>query len=228
MEKLGAVSRKRYLIAAGVLIIVLLIGGTFYLSMQGKLSNLLPGSQNPQDEVRVLTQKVGKLIELPEGETPTVATVSDKTKLSDQIFFQRSENGDKVLIFTNAQKAILYRPSVNKIIEVSTVNLANASPSPQVSPSAEVPINVVIYNGTKISGLAKKEGDSLKNKYPNVEIVSTGNASSDYTKTLIVDLSGKNGDFAKTLASELSGTVGSLPDEEEKPSDTDILIILGE
>lgn len=83
--------------------------------------------QNPdkvaQDEVNKLVAQVGKLIILPEGETPILATVADPEKLKDQVFFTKAKIGDKVLIYTNAKKAILYNPESNKIVEVAPINI---------------------------------------------------------------------------------------------------------
>lgn len=83
--------------------------------------------QNPQEAAKFENQKVidavGKLITLPTDETPSIATVTDAAKLKSQSFFQNAQNGDKVLIYSQAKKAILYRPSTNKIIEVGAINL---------------------------------------------------------------------------------------------------------
>ncbi len=199
------------------LIIVLVVAGPFIFYEKQKTS-VSPSNTSAAD----LSTRVGKLIELP-SETPKIATVSDVNKLKNQPFFVHAQNGDKVLIYQNAKKAILYRPSINKIIEVAFYNPAK----PSVAPSeAAAKIKVAIYNGTKTAGLAKVEGDSLTSKYPNIEIATTANASGDYSKDLIVDLSGNNSAFAKTLASDLGGEVKSLPSGETKP-DADILIILG-
>ncbi|MCL5435137.1 MAG: hypothetical protein M1405_01990 [Patescibacteria group bacterium] len=96
--------------------------------------------QNPNEAANIQAQKlidkVGALIELPQNEQPQIATVSDKTKLSGQAFFARAENGDKVLIFSATKKAILYRPSTNKIIEVSVLNIEVNKPPPVSSSSA--------------------------------------------------------------------------------------------
>ncbi len=69
---------------------------------------------------QAIISKVGLLIELPE-DTPQVATVADVAVLKQtQPFFEKAENGDNVLIFK--QQAILYRSSINKIINIGTVN----------------------------------------------------------------------------------------------------------
>ena len=76
-------------------------------------------SQPAQDEVTTIVNEVGKLIVLPDNEVPTVATVTDLSKLAGQPFFANAKIGDKVLIYTQAQKAIFYDPTANKIIELA-------------------------------------------------------------------------------------------------------------
>lgn len=75
------------------------------------------------DEVKKTVEEVGKYIVLPENETPTMATVSDPSLLKDQPFFANAEAGDVVLIYSTSRKAILWRPSTKKIIDVSPINL---------------------------------------------------------------------------------------------------------
>jgi hypothetical protein len=94
----------------------------------------------PTEDVSKLVAEVGKLIVLPKDETPTVATVADPEALKDQPFFANAQKGDKVLIFTKAQRAILYNPATKKIVEVAPINISNnipttPSPSPKSSPS---------------------------------------------------------------------------------------------
>ena len=97
----------------------------FYAQLQG----LKAPPASLENESSELVASVGKLMLLPEGETPTIATVSDLEKLKDQPFFVNAKNGDKVLIYTNAKKAILYDPVAHKIIEVAPINIGN-TPQP--------------------------------------------------------------------------------------------------
>lgn len=78
-----------------------------------------------QQEVTSLVAKVGRLVVLPEGETPTVATVSDPEALKDQVFFKNAVKGDKVLIYAESKKAFLYSVSLDKIIDVAPLNIGN-------------------------------------------------------------------------------------------------------
>lgn len=140
------------------ILVVLLIaggaGGTYYFySKYQEVNNKL---QNPektaQDEVAKLVGEIGQIMELPQDEQPTVATVLDKEKLKDQGFFTKSENGDKVVIYSKARKAILYRESAKKIIEVAPIDLSQPeasaapkatktpAPSPEETP-APSPVN---------------------------------------------------------------------------------------
>jgi hypothetical protein len=76
-------------------------------------------------ETQKLVNQVGALILLPTGETPTVATVVDPEQLKNQPFFANAVKGDKLLIYTNSKKAILYDPAQNKIIEVAPINIGS-------------------------------------------------------------------------------------------------------
>lgn len=75
----------------------------------------------PDQEAQILADKIGQYLELPD-EVPTVATVTDASKVSNQLFFARAQDDDKVLLFEKSGRAVLYRPSTNKVIEFATTN----------------------------------------------------------------------------------------------------------
>ena len=129
--------KKIIILTIGVLLLAV-IGVSSFLSMKFTVVNEKPSVANsaPSDvgnDAATLVSIVGKLIMLPESEIPTIASVSDPAMLKSQTFFINSAIGDKVLIFTQAKKAILYRPSVNQIIEVGTINLDSTSNTTQTS-----------------------------------------------------------------------------------------------
>lgn len=74
-------------------------------------------------DLKKTLERVSRIMVLPTNEEPTLATVTDLSKLKDQPFFANAQDGDKVLIYPRSLKAILYSPSKDKIIEVSSVNL---------------------------------------------------------------------------------------------------------
>lgn len=117
-KRMTLFSTRNIIIVLVALVVILGAGFVYYFQK----ANIDP-NRVAQEELADVVEKVGKLIVLPEGETPTLATVSDPEKLRDQTFFARAKTGDKVLIFTNSKKAILYDPVANKIVEVAPVNL---------------------------------------------------------------------------------------------------------
>lgn len=125
--------RQKKLIFILIVVIILAGVGIYYFLQYQKTQELLKDPTKASVvENQALVDKIGKLILLP-GEEPRIATVSDKTQLSGQSFFNNAENGDKVLIYSQAKKAILYRPSINKIVEVSSVSIETDT-QPQISP----------------------------------------------------------------------------------------------
>lgn len=101
--------------------------GYKYHQSQNKINQLSDPKSAAQAQVSDLVTKVSKLAQLPTGETPTVATVTDTNKLKGQSFFVLAKNGDKVLIYTQAKRAVLYRPSENKVIEIAPLNIGSSS-----------------------------------------------------------------------------------------------------
>ena len=130
---------KHYIFIVILLFLVFIAGGIayYYYSQYTNTQNLL---KNPnlavEKQTKQLTTQVGKLMMLPTDEVPTVATVTDAGKLKDQAFFKNAKNGDKVLIYVKARKAILYRASTNLIVDVAPVNISPNQQAP--APSGEV------------------------------------------------------------------------------------------
>lgn len=112
MQKIKLV---KILISVFALVVVLGSGATAYYFYH-KYKNV------PGVEVDDLVIKISKLVELPQGEKPALATVDDREKLQGQSFFAKAQNGDKVLIYAQAQRAVLYRPSINKVIEIMNLS----------------------------------------------------------------------------------------------------------
>jgi hypothetical protein len=122
-----------------IAIIAIVLAGYFYKQVRDlkKDPNLVA-----QQEVAMLVEKVGKLVVLPADEVPTVATVSDPEALKDQVFFKNAVKGDKVLIYAQAKKAILYSVEMNKIIDVAPLNIGDSkavTPPAAKAPAATTP-----------------------------------------------------------------------------------------
>ncbi len=90
-----------------LLVVALILAVVFY-----NKSKNTPASQNTADQKKVteLVDKVNKIIDLPQGEAPSVATISDLAPLAGNPFFANANIGDEVLLYPSARKVYLYNP----------------------------------------------------------------------------------------------------------------------
>jgi len=189
------------------------------------LVGLSQSKEKGSEDADKLVSMVSGLMMLPD-ERPTIATVTDKEKLSSQAFFSESQNGDKVLIFTQAKKAVLYRPSTNKIIDVAPVSIggdATASAKPE-----KKSVSFILYNGTNVTGFTKTYETKLMVLVQNALVIDRDNAKKrDYANSVLVDLTGAQPGVTAELSRALGIAAAELPDGEVKPDGADFLIILG-
>jgi hypothetical protein len=114
--------RKRFKLVLGVLSIALIIGLLYgYIQTRNELKRVSDPQSAMRQEAEALAEDVGKFLDLPKDETPSVATVKDENQLQGLLFFERAEKGDKVLIYSEAKRAVLYRPTTKKVIEYAPV-----------------------------------------------------------------------------------------------------------
>lgn len=110
-------------VAAGVICAL----GVMYANARSELRQARNdgAAANAAREAEVLVKAIGDHMVLP-SEKPTIATVEDVQKLAGQTFFKNAQNGDKVLMYAESKKAILYRPSEDKILEVAYLNIQDS------------------------------------------------------------------------------------------------------
>lgn len=107
-----------------LLLVVVLFGVLVwkYLDARRELRRYRDPKVAVEEETKSTENEVAKVMILPQGEQPTVANISDVGKLKDKPFFANAHNGDVVLIYQQAKRAIIYRPSTKQIVEVATYN----------------------------------------------------------------------------------------------------------
>lgn len=111
-----ALRRRTKVIALAVVGLMLLGGGVAVFAWRQQASDM--------NDVAVVVRTVGRHYLLPTDETPALATVEDKAKLTSD-FLATAENGDKLLVYKDAKKVILYRPSIDRIVQVGPVSIAD-------------------------------------------------------------------------------------------------------
>lgn len=121
-----------WLLAAALIPCFSAAAGVFFY--QSYLSADSVSSLQIEDAPDGIVEEVAQIMILP-SEQPVIGTVLDKSRLSDEPFFAQAENGDRVLIFSQARKAVLYRPDTGQIVESETLTDTSSVPSlPESSP----------------------------------------------------------------------------------------------
>lgn len=127
-------------LAALVAVLVLVVVGSIGTAAHfyHKYSEVAKQS-TPEGELDTLLMALAPITDLPASETPTLATVTDRSKLSEQAFFAQAENGDKVLLYRDAGRAILYRPSTGKLVNVAAIASEAVAAAPAAQPLPSTP-----------------------------------------------------------------------------------------
>jgi hypothetical protein len=92
-----------------------------------------------QEKQNTQTIEAVKKIMLVPSEQPIIATIEQaETLVKEQPFYGGAQNGDKLLIFPNAKKAVIYNPTGNKIINAGPFVLSGESTlGAQAKPSVQ-------------------------------------------------------------------------------------------
>ena len=227
----------------GIVFLFLLGTTLFFYFNYHKLKSEMYVLTNPQAQAAVnkaeanqLVAEISKVMNLPQGEDPVVGTIKDVESLvKTQKFFVGSQNGDKILIYKD--KAIIYRPETNKIINVGPVYIdtnndvavdtttSTINNDVESMASSTDSISVEVRNGSGIAGADSVLGNELKNLV-GYKLDKVGDAAtSTYGGNLVVNLTGKN---IESLLTKIKNAkiINKLPIGEADSLD-DVVVILG-
>lgn len=225
---------KKSFSKVGIFVVLVIVAGLMAVAIYIGYKEI-QSNKNITKEAEVISNaeilnRVTMLTEVPYDEIPVIATVKDVEKLNNQVFFSRAQNGDKLLIYNKARRAILYRPYSNKIIETMTIKLTEQG---EMKPEELVegiitPLKISIYNGTSTPGLASALSTKLGIEFENIkfEVINIGNAKSEYEKTILVNNKNLEQELINKIASYIDAEVADLPIGED-PAETDIMIFIG-
>lgn len=215
------IKRTKPTVIFGIIVLILLIiigvlGWKYYQASKNTDEGKKAAAKAEADKT---TAAVGKLYLLPQNETPTVAKIEDKSKLGDQDFYKSAENGDYVLLFGESKFAILYRPSLNRIVNVRPVSIADS----------QAKVAVAVLNSAGGNERLNNALTSLQQLADQISIADDKPAAKKtVNKTIVVDVTGQNPAIAQTIAEKLGGTVeSSMPAGETIPAGASIVVIVG-
>lgn len=207
------------------------VGTFFYLKAHPDMffsQKQSPTKEEPKDtrtELDVILADIKTVMLLTDSERPTLATVTEVEKMRSQSFFKNAENGDKIVIYSQGKKAILWRPSTKMIIEVGTVTTENSAEAPKVDQAKKVTVLTATSDTAYVQTLMTK----LK-KIPGVVIVAQkASVASTITHSSIIDVTKARPLEAKLIAQTLGVPLDEkLPADETIPDSTDFVLIIGQ
>lgn len=132
-----------------------------------------------------LLAKVGKLMVLPEGEDPLILNIQNAEEMAKvQPFFQNTIDDDKILIYVEAGKSIIYSPSRNIIVNSGALSVGGTA----LPLDTENPLQIEIRQG----GASNERVDALQAQLlqmDGVELLEIGEAANqNYQGPIIVAL----------------------------------------
>jgi uncharacterized membrane protein len=124
-EKRKGRGKVIYLIIIVILALGLLWSLTSYLNARKQISIL----SDPQKKAEVekvetdaLLASIGQHIILAKDEEPMVATIKDIENLSaKEPFYKDAKDGDKIIIYPESQRAIIYNPENDILVNVGVI-----------------------------------------------------------------------------------------------------------
>lgn len=176
-------------------------------------------------------ERIKKHMVLPEDEGPTVVTITDIDLLAEQQpFFGGAQNGDKVLVYVGARKAIIYSPERDIVVNVGTIVAGNEDVVVDEPENEFWMLDIEIRNGTDAPSLAQTISSQLTTTNENFNIVNVSDSENkEISQTVIVDMGKTNNkDLISSVGNILGVTTTNLIPEGEEDSDAEVLIILGE
>ncbi len=187
----------------------LVIFAVVLIVVAGAIFLLRPGTE-PLTNDEIVTQ-INRELSISGDGNPAVLTVVDDQKV-EQPFLEQAENGDKVVLYYKAKKAVLFRPSENRIVHQGTYTPPEAK--------------VFIRNGTNDVAVVENLKQQL-DEVEGIDIVSEDvSAKRDYKGITLVSVTDRYDEVIRELETVLSTKVVRLPAGESFP-DADILIIAG-
>jgi hypothetical protein len=120
-------SKPAAIAVIGVAVVV--VGGLVYISLRRPVDvetqralDIAEQRDKLESEIEKLVNKVGRHALLPQGEVPRLITLDTLDKVQiDAEFYRLAEVGDKVLVYELNKRAYLYRPSEDRLVNISTV-----------------------------------------------------------------------------------------------------------
>lgn len=221
---------------SGLLIVSLAAFGWSFWSYQNVKKDLAIlkdpqlASELSQKETSELIGKLSKLMVVPADRDPVVAVINDVEMLAaTQDFYVPAHNGDKLIMFQDSRKAVIYDEDDNRIVNVGPIYFDNGDGATSTDPAIVADrLNIELRNGSTTQGVAVDLRDRLQANYAFNIIKMAKAGKTDYSGFTLVDkTNGSKNSLVESLQKELGATVVKDVPSGEPNTTAEILIIVG-
>lgn len=192
-----------------------------------ELRNKQQGQQMTEEQRQKLLSRVKKHMVLPE-EQPAIISINNPKELAKrEDFFKPAQENDLLLLYRN--KAILYRSSTDKIVDVQPVRTPNTSTQQRRRTNTSTQTNSIsvdVRNGGAASGSASELAERLE-KRPQYTVTNVGNAATSTYRENILIHNNTETDIS-TLEQQLGVSSTTELPQGESSSNADAIIILAD
>lgn len=227
--------RSLWKVFVGLFILALVgLAIAYWQTRQRLLTSLTPDGQlaYAEKEAGQVLSELSLLAILPDEEPVVATVVGAETLRSESDFYRDAQDGDKLIMFPQAQRVYLYRPGLRRLVNVGPLTLEDEAAggdrqaAPTLTAEQRAATNIEVWNGTPTAGEANRVRDLLREQ--GFTVTQTGNTQGDYSQNQVVVLGGAEHQVvADLLTTQLQGVQSTQIPDGENSSTADILIILG-
>jgi hypothetical protein len=225
------------IIMAASAVYLMVTGRGGYQKAENPAQEGSPAYQAEQESGSLL-DRVKNHILITEQEAPRIYTINniDLVRQKNPAFYENAEQGDRVLIWKD--RAIIYSEKLDRIVAVATaaplVRLSEEDAAAQeggMPPATSIDqlrasTTIEIRNGSRKNGEASRLKQTLTEA--GFMITKIGDAGAVYAGTQIIDLTGGSAmPIVEALLEPTNGSVTSTVPVTERPSEANILILIG-
>lgn len=155
-------TKKRALLFVALFIVFLIIGAVLYTFYSSQTED--KKIKQAEREVTSLLNDISKISIVP-NEDPLVFTISDADLLiKEQSFFVNSQNGDTLLIFPKAMKAVIYSSSRGIIVNMGPVTSEKPIVSEETSGIQEQQVTTQVQEQVEEQDLQQEQNQIIENQ----------------------------------------------------------------
>ena len=120
-----------------LIFVILAFSAVFFYKKSMHADKKLPQQPAPTKTIKInpnqdLLSDLDKRLILPKGDS-IIFNLSDLASLTNQPFFNGSKPTDKLILFQEEKKAVLYDPIAKQIINIGPLVIVPATPEAQIS-----------------------------------------------------------------------------------------------